>query len=84
MCFYQQEAPNASMGPPERQQGLNGGSGLPHCVSPLEGLSTFSRVWLKDLCSKILGLMDQVTKALKEENSLGSKSSDNQGYLVYG
>lgn len=61
-----------------------GGGGLPHCVSPLEGLSTFSRAQLKDLGSTILGLIDQDTKALKEENSLGSHSSDNQRCLVCG
>ena len=60
------------------------GSGLASLRVPMEDLSTFPRAWLKDLGSPILGLIGQGTKALKEETSLGSKSSDNQRCLVCG
>lgn len=60
MGFYQQEAPSPSMGPKEQQEPR-------HCVSPMEGLSAFSRACLKDLRSMVLGLMEQGTKALKED-----------------
>lgn len=60
MGFYQQEAPSPSMGPKEQQEPH-------HCVSPMEGLSAFSRACLKDLRSMVLGLMEQGTKALKED-----------------
>lgn len=47
---------------------------LSHGVSPVEGLSTFFRAWLKDFRSSTLGLMDV----------LGYKSSDHQRHLVCG
>lgn len=50
-------------------------------MSLLCGLGAFSRAWLKDSCSTALGLMDLGTKTLKEENSLGSESSDDQSYV---
>lgn len=76
--FYQ---PEARVSPRAPGSSRNFTGGWPHCVSPLGGLGTFSRAWFKDSCSAVLGLMDRGTKALKEENHLGSKSSDNERYV---
>lgn len=62
--FYQQEARVLPWAPGSSR---NFTGGWPHCVSPSGGLGTFSRAWLKDSCSIVLGLMDLGTKALKKK-----------------